>query len=384
MQPDVLELDTRVPPAIAPAGPARLPSRDVDGAGQDVRVPRRGRGSARRRVRTFVAAHAVALSCVLAVAIRAPGFTAPLGNDEAGFALVGSAWLTGATGPAGPQLYGAYWLDRPPLTPLLYGAADLAGGAVGVRLLGVLAAVLVVAGCGALAARIGGRRAGALAAVLAAALTSSPVLLADRAYGELVAAAATVWSVMLLHRVFAHGGPSDRASWRQAPPSAWLAGASGFLACVGVLVKQSALDAVAVGGVVCLVLAVRSGTRGHALAWGAGVLAPVAATCAWAVTMSTGLADLYEALVGFRVDVLAARSSSATVVEGWAQLVQPLALSGLAMLVPLAVLGVASARGRSAVLLCVWSAACVVGVLGGGYNWSHYLIQLPRGVGERW
>ena len=42
------------------------------------------------------------------------------------------------------SLYGAYWLDRPPLLVALYKLA-VTGGAVGIRVLGALAALALVA-----------------------------------------------------------------------------------------------------------------------------------------------------------------------------------------------------------------------------------------------
>src|SRR5207244_1601306 len=42
----------------------------------------------------------------------------PLSPDEAGYLIVGGQWSPGSS------LYGAYWVDRPPLLIALFGLAD--------------------------------------------------------------------------------------------------------------------------------------------------------------------------------------------------------------------------------------------------------------------
>ena len=75
------------------------------------------------------------------VLVRVPLVRLPLSSDEAGFLVVGGQW-----GP-GRSLYGDYWGDRPPGLIALTHLAQAAGGGVGLRLMGaVAAAVAVVAG----------------------------------------------------------------------------------------------------------------------------------------------------------------------------------------------------------------------------------------------
>ena len=62
----------------------------------------------------------------------------PLSPDEAGYLIVGGQWTEGSS------LYGDYWVDRPPGLIAIFELADALGGAVPLRLLGALAAVLTV------------------------------------------------------------------------------------------------------------------------------------------------------------------------------------------------------------------------------------------------
>ena len=61
-----------------------------------------------------------------------------LSPDEAGYLIVGGQWGEGSS------LYGDFWVDRPPVLIAIFEAADALGGAVPLRLIGVLAAVLTV------------------------------------------------------------------------------------------------------------------------------------------------------------------------------------------------------------------------------------------------
>lgn len=62
----------------------------------------------------------------------------PLSPDEGGFLLVASQWQPGGS------LYGHYWVDRPPLLISIFDLADHAGGAVGLRLIGIAAVLASV------------------------------------------------------------------------------------------------------------------------------------------------------------------------------------------------------------------------------------------------
>src|SRR6476620_9649953 len=127
-------------------------------------APPRPLAASATRLRT---AWAVGASVVLAVILRAPYLGIPLGRDEGGIAYVARNW------PAGHgSLYGAYWLDRPPLLIAWFKLAVL-GGDLGVRVLGAIAAVALVVVIAALGRAVAGERAGRIAGLLAALLTGS-------------------------------------------------------------------------------------------------------------------------------------------------------------------------------------------------------------------
>src|SRR3954453_15336847 len=102
----------------------------------------------------FARSHSTMLWVVAAIALtivlRAPWLDAPLNRDEGGDALVAQTWSHG-----GPFAYGNVFLDRPPLLPALY---RLAGDATGIRILGAVAAALLVLTTALIAARVAGGR----------------------------------------------------------------------------------------------------------------------------------------------------------------------------------------------------------------------------------
>src|SRR6476661_8822439 len=77
----------------------------------------------------------IGVAALLAAVVRLPFLGRPLTSDEGGYLMVAAQWHPGTS------LYGDYWVDRPPLLVALFGLADAAGGAVGLRLLGVVVAV---------------------------------------------------------------------------------------------------------------------------------------------------------------------------------------------------------------------------------------------------
>src|SRR4051812_45973223 len=97
-----------------------------------VRAPSERPAALSERQRTWSALGGCLL---LALLLRAPYLSAPLGRDEGGIAYIAQRWPGGHG-----SLYGSYWLDRPPLLVGLFKIAVL-GGDRGVRVLGALAAV---------------------------------------------------------------------------------------------------------------------------------------------------------------------------------------------------------------------------------------------------
>lgn len=161
---------------------------------------------------------------LLALALRAPYLSTPLGIDEGGVAYIAQGWPSGDG-----SLYGAYWLDRPPLLVGLFKPAVL-GGDAGVRALGALAPMVLVLAVARLGRAVAGERTGRIAGLLAALLTGSVAIGAVATPGELLAAVPSTLSVLCL--MLAHRRHRAR-----------LVFAAGALAVSALLIKQSFLDA---------------------------------------------------------------------------------------------------------------------------------------------
>jgi len=280
----------------------------------------------------------VAACALLALALRAPFLSAALGRDEGGIAFIARQWPGGHG-----SLYGAYWLDRPPLLVALYMLAGW-GGDLGVRALGAVAAVALVLAVWRLGCAVAGEESGRVAAVMAALLSGSFAIGAVQTPAELLAAVPSTLSVLCLvrGRVFA----------------------AGLLAAGALLVKQSFLDA-GVAGLAFLILSRRPRWW---LEYAAGVALPVAVLAVW-----NGSGFAY-ALVGFRLQALGTlAASSLPLQDRLGQLAGPALGSGLVVAVPAALAGIARARNR---VLAAWLAGALLGVLGGGSYWPHYLIEL--------
>jgi 4-amino-4-deoxy-L-arabinose transferase-like glycosyltransferase len=299
---------------------------------------------------------------VLAVILRAPYLWTPLGRDEGGVAYIARNW------PAGHgSLYGSYWLDRPPLLVAWFKVAVL-GGDLGVRVLGAMAAVALVVAIAALGRAVAGERAGRIAGLLAALLTGSVAIEAVSTPGELLAAVPSALSVLCL--VLAHRRREAR-----------LVFAAGALAAAAVLTKQSFLDAGVAG---LAFIAVSAGLERDLrvrwpLAYAAGAGIPLLALLVWQVTAQLPDGGFVYALAGFRIDALhALAGSKIPLQERVTALAEPAVGSGLVVVVPAAIAGLRLLRGDRVLLVTLgaWLAAAVVGVLGGGSYWPHYLIEL--------
>lgn len=320
-----------------------------------------GLGQRRRTTLVFPAALLVTL------VLRLPYIGFPLGVDEGGVAFIAKAWGNGHG-----SIYGAYWLDRPPLLVALYKLAILTGP-TGVRVLGACAALALVTVTTLVTREAAGDRAARIAAVLTAVLASSVALSAVYTPAELLAAVPATGSIGCL--LAAHRSRRAR----------WLVGA-GLLAVAAALIKQSFLDAGFAGAVFLVASAVcdpRLRLRWFA-AYGAGALAPLVAVAGWLVAAQVPVSSLIYALFGFRVAALHTLSVSkiplAVRLHG---LILPAAGSGLFIVLVIACVGLRMlTRDRVlAITLAAWLAACATGVLAGGSYWPHYLIQLVAPAG---
>jgi hypothetical protein len=299
---------------------------------------------------------------LLALALRAPYLSTSLGRDEGGVAFIARNWPSGHG-----SLYGAYWLDRPPLLVALYKLA-VAGGDSGVRVLGAIAALALVAAVARLGREVAGPRAGLIAGLLAALLTGSVALGGVYTPAELLAAVPSTLSVLCL--VLVHR--RRRARWLFA---------AGLLAVAALLIKQSFLDAVLAG--LAFVAASGAAERGARVRWplayAAGAAIPLAALLGWQVVARLPDGGLVYALVGFRLDALHALAGSGLPLHvRLRKLEAPAIASGLALVTGLAVIGLRRLRGDRVLLVtfAAWLAGATVGVLGGGSYWPHYLIEL--------
>lgn len=336
----------------------------------------------------------VAVAAVAAVVARFPGLAWPLRPDEAGFALVATAWDP----TAGGELYGPYWVDRAPVLLATVRLLLELGGPAAPRLAAAAGCAVAV-----LAAALAGRslarqvlahvatrrplpevgtdrvvgRAGAWSAVAAAAFTGHAAVDPISAKGEVLAL-----PLLLLAAWWALVGVE-----RRSPVLAFAAGAAGVLA-LGM--KQSMVGALALAGLLLLGALVggrpdRRTTVGLAVAWLAGAAAPVLAVVAWGAATGVRVAALWEVLVGFRADALSALAGSS--------LGAPLERASLLALVAVAngmlLLGVLLLRRSPALLrLAPVPAVAVLGtvvvevvalVLGGSF-WTSYLLGLVPGL----
>jgi hypothetical protein len=314
----------------------------------------------RERRTTWLALGAALLLCL---GLRLPYMNFRLGIDEGGVAFIAKAWGTGGHG----SLYGAYWLDRPPFLVALYKLA-VPGGQVGIRVLGALAALALVTGTTLLARAVAGHHAARIAALLSAGLASSIALAAVFSNAELLAAAPACASVACL--VAAHRRGQVR----------WLVGA-GLLAVSAALIKQSFLDAGFAGAIFLVATSIRDRRPRlrSAGAYVAGALIPLVPVAIWLWAAHVSPGSLVYAVLGFRIDALHALAASNLPLHVRIRsLLRPGELSGLFVVLVVALGGLWALR-RDGVLvatLIAWLAAGVVGVLGGGSYWPHYLIQL--------
>jgi 4-amino-4-deoxy-L-arabinose transferase-like glycosyltransferase len=304
-------------------------------------------GAERRRTRRVLAA-----ALVLCLGLRLLYISVPLGVDEGGVAFIAKAWGTGHG-----SLYGAYWLDRPPLLVALYKLGVL-GGALGIRVLAALAALALVAATAAVTRAVAGDRAARVASLLSAGLAGSIALGAVFAPAELLAAVPACASVGCL--VAAHRSGQAR----------WVVGA-GLLAVTAALVKQSFLDA-GFAGAVFLAASGRRPQLRWAAAYAAGALIALAAVGGWLLAAHVSPVSLAYALVGFRIEALHVPSASSSPLHVRVHsLLGPGARSGLFVMLAAGLRGLWTLRGDRvlAATLGAWLVAGTVGVLGGGSYW---------------
>lgn len=319
----------------------------------------------------------VAAGCVV---VRLAFVLRPVGRDEAGFLAVGAQWDSGAG-----SLYGAYWVDRPPLLITLCWLAEQFGGLVAFRVIGAAAAgacVLVLAGT---ARRLWGERAAVVTALVAAVLLSSHLLASLEVNGELLAAPFTAAGVAAA--VAAARAAEARGDGSAPDRSGLWAALAGICLVAALMVKQNMADA-AVFGVVLAAASVWTGRvpavrllrplTGAAVGTGLALLA----TAVWTLAHGTSPAAVFDALYPFRIEASRVIAGGGGGEESLARLVRlagAFALSGLAALVAAGTLLAARPGGRRDPVVLALVATLAYGgfsVLGGSVYWLHYLVEL--------
>ena len=332
----------------------------------------------------------VALVATAASALWLPTLIRPLSADEGGFLLVASQWSPGTS------LYGNYWVDRPPLLIGLFQLADLAGGRIALRLLGlvaIVASLLLAARIGRLASP-GVRRAPVICAATAAVFLTTRLFGATEVDGELLAVPWVLLSVYATLRSTTPPGDGLPRSWR---PRSWpvLAGGS---AAAALLVKQSMAEGFVFAAVVVGWLALAPSTTpaaGYLATFALGASAVLALALTWAWLRGTSPLGLWDAVVVFRADATAVISGQAdgATPHRAAVLTGSFLASGALLLLAAAFLPVRRGAGRPrtgarrgaetvdvrllAAAVLLWE---IVAVASGGSYWLHYLIGTVPGL----
>jgi 4-amino-4-deoxy-L-arabinose transferase-like glycosyltransferase len=322
----------------------------------------------RRVVELVDARWTVAVAAAAAFLLRLPGLTRPVRADEAGFVLAARAW-----DPMPDSVYGAYFVDRPPLLLAIFKASDAIGGPLFIRLVGAVACAALVVAAAWVARVVADEHAARWTAVAMAALSTNVLIDAVAVKGELLAVPVLMTSLGL-----SLVAVRDR-SWREALLAGLLAGlALGF--------KQNL-----VGGLVfAAVLFVASWRTGRltrpelarlAGAAAAGAAIPVATTVGWALATGVHLHTLWYAVYGFRFDasqVLSDATDTAPTVRAGLLVLVAIGAGMLLIIGGFVVHIRAEWADDPAVTAAVAAllAADVVGLALGGSFWRDYLFPL--------
>jgi Dolichyl-phosphate-mannose-protein mannosyltransferase len=305
------------------------------------------------------------IALLLAIALRLPFASWPLGADEGGFLLVARQW-----DGDGPFLYDGQWVDRPPVLLLVFKLGSLLGGEVGLRALSLGFAGLMIVGAWWSGRLLNGARGALVAALVAAALGSNFLFDGFELGGEGIAGAFVLLSSAATLAVIHADGDRRRCLW--------LSVVAGFLAGLAILTKQNFIDAVVFAGAV---LASKPRARWAVyLCWATGLAIPLSGALWWAERQAQGVGPFLQAMYGFR------RRAATTIADnlGAAQLQQMTGIlavvlvSGIVWLV--CQLIARSVRPgpdrRLSVALLLMLAYGVFSIAAGMGWWRHYLLEL--------
>jgi 4-amino-4-deoxy-L-arabinose transferase-like glycosyltransferase len=312
------------------------------------------------------------LGVVLVVlALRLTYLVGPPLSDEAGYLVVARDWHSG-----GPNLYGHYFLDRPPLLLAIYRFAALSTWPATVRVIaGVLVAVFVVSAAWA-AHQVVGDRGARWAALVAGALAVTPLVQAQEADAEILAAPLVMLAIALTLAAVRRSGRS----------SFGFAVLAGTTAGCAVMVKQNFADAVLFAVVLlvasCVQRRIQPRDALRVAAGGVlGGLLVVGVALAFVAWSRVGLPTAWTDVFGFRgtaLDVIEDHSLRAPLRRG-VNLVVVSVLSGAAPLLLMLLLDAVRCRFRGPPLAWAVVATTLYGAasiaMGGSY-WTHYLLQV--------
>ncbi|MCL2543566.1 MAG: glycosyltransferase family 39 protein [Nocardioidaceae bacterium] len=307
---------------------------------------------------------ALVVAIALACALRLPFVASPFGDDEGGYLYVAQHW----PGP-GHWLYGAQWVDRPPVLVLVFKLVALLGATpVAMRLVAMLLASVLVASAWYVGRRIAGDAGAAAAALCAAALVSNPVIYGSELISDQIGATFVAASFAVLLAALGAGGRRTACG---------LAALAGMLGMCAFLSKQNALLGLVMAAVVLLARPRRNLLL--VIVYAVGALLPLAVTLAWAAS-GPGIAMLVDATYTFRVDsvnVVSAAASDAPAQRVWSFLLAALASGIVFPLLHLA-WDVAGRRGQWRLRLAVVAAAATLfAVIFASLNWyAYYLLAV--------
>jgi hypothetical protein len=326
----------------------------------------------RRRIGTAPKTWVVAMAVGVSLGWL-PFVARSLSPDEAGYLIVGGQWADGAS------LYGDYWVDRPPGLVAIFELADALGGAVPLRLLGTLAAVLTVVLSGVLGRMAAPERRSAplLTAGTAAVCVATPLFGGSVVNGEVLGLPFVIAGILAY--------VAATASRHQVRGFA-LSVAAGAAGAAAALVKQSLVDVFVVAAALLFTSrAARSKLPGLLV----GALVTTATVIALAWLRGTVPADLWDAVVTFRVDAAReladANGDASTRLSG---LVRALVATGVPLVVaafawkgggPPSRQGPWTAPDLRAAAYTLLTFEVLVVFLGGNY-WLHYLMGLVPGA----
>ena len=308
---------------------------------------------------------AVAVSMIVALALRARFVGTPITTDEGGYLEVARAWASGQ------GLYAAAWVDRPQGLLVLYRMWDaLTGGSTeAIRAMAIVFGSLAVAGVAYAVFAVGGRRAAAVAALLAAVASANARIEGFIANGELLAGG-----------VAAAGVATGCAYLFRGRGVGWLF-ASGVLGGCAISLKQSGFDGL-LAVMVCIVAGALTGER----RWGqvlrewlvcaAGLSCVLAALLVHGIVV--GFSRWWYAVAGYRLGGIN------TTTADWHRfgVTSQIAAPTIAPLLIAAVVGllvwVAGTRriSRSSVLVPAWLCFSAAAFLTGGLFHRHYWVTL--------